>query len=189
MPYLVLALLLVISGHSTAEERNFVLHPALGTYTLLIQSKDRVGHRLSILDRTGTKIQDLDVESTINLRESISVIDVDGDGYKDLVIAKGYAAGPFALTSLYRFNPQTRLFEEDQSFPGEDFPTPAPKRGCIYLESRLPGGKSIYYYEITEWCLSRATDQWVAGTSCSSQHSCYKRLASYRRAWHKKQSD
>lgn len=184
-PCVFIALLTIVSAQTIAAEVKLVVHPRLGTYALVVEREDPPRLSISVFDRANAKTQEFEVESTLKARDAIRDIDVDGDGYKDLVIAHSYGAGPFASTSLYRFNVNTGRFKEDDSFPGEGFPTPSRKRACFYLESRLPPGP-MFNYEITEWCLSRTTDQWVESTSCNMKRPCFKRLENYMRTWHKK---
>jgi hypothetical protein len=182
---LILGLLVITSSQGTTAELKFPLHRASGSYAHVAKRADNRAFLITVFDRTNTKLQEFYVESTLEARNAISVMDVDGDGYQDLVIAHGYGAGPFAHTSLYRFSVSSGQFKEDKSFPGEDFPTPAPRVGCIYLSSRLPPGP-MYQYETTEWCLSRVDDHWTVRASCNHKHKCFRRLDGYMRSWHKK---
>lgn len=190
-----------ISRNTSQTTKYAVVNPTLGKYRFVISPRGCREYRsyhgqtynLSISDENGKSVQDIDIRSSTKPDGVFWFIDIDGDGYKDLNINRGYGAGPFPDTALYRFNKEKGLFEEDNQFPaGEGSATPAEEPGCVYIEQRRHAGPVIGYdYLITKWCLSRETNTWSEGETCSLAHNkeCFQRIDNYKKAWDKKRRD
>lgn len=184
----------LVGRNAPTLEKYSVINPALGKYKIEVKRSGCVEYRsfkkqvyaITISDQSEKLIQKIEVHSSSSLAHLLSIIDMDGDGYKDFSISLGYGAGPFAFTSVYRFNKDKNQFEEDKNYPGGNA-TPSENAGCVYIEERMSMGNAQYDYEVTEWCFSPATNEWSAGKTCSllSDKECYEHIGRYQKDWRK----
>ncbi len=186
-------------------EKNFlrkifraVVNRKLGAFQFVLESKGcheyRAYHHqtydLHVRNEKGQAIQRIEISSSTSPEKSFWFVDMDSDGYQDIVVSGGYGAGPFPNISLYRFNREGGFFQEDSEFPGgEAWATPAEDRGCVYVEERQPTGAG-YDYVVTRWCLSPNTGTWAERQSCSARNDkeCFDQIANYSKEWYKKHS-
>jgi hypothetical protein len=135
----------------------------------------------------------------MQLQNLVRLIDVDQDGFTDLVFLISRGGEPFFTTTVYRYNRDSSQFVLDDDFPGESEPVPAQDKGCVFTQARHSGGYAIYYYEITKWCEQRGPDAgWKLTSSCDSHtkrsctdcgqavtESCYRKRETELRKWQK----
>lgn len=176
-------------------EKYSVINPAIGKYKFEVKRSGCVEYRphhnqvyaMTISDPSEKQIQAIEIQSSSPQGWLLSIADLDGDSYKDFSLNLGYGAGPFPFTSIYRFNKNKNLFEEDKNYPGGNS-TPSENAGCVYIEERQstgePGG---YDYQITEWCLSPDTNEWSEEKTCTllNDKECYEHIERYRKDWYK----
>lgn len=167
-----------------------IVHPNIGKFKFVERFDNNLGqYVLSIYSAKGKLVQKTVLDSTLSPGYNhaiVSIYDVDGDGYMDIVTNDGYGAGPFASTSLFRFNKDVKLFERDERFQGYNFPVPAPTAGCVYLEERV---SPVDGNMITEWCLGSDRHEWKAVKRCmsSTDRECYEQLDKYQFNWFREQ--
>lgn len=189
---ILLSLLVRPVGADTATKhtRHAVIHPALGKFKFIGNvDSESGGYLLKVFSPRKTLLQTLHID-TVGSSQSydsdpVIIYDVDGDGYKDLVMIDGYGAGPYPSTSLYRYDKASRRFSRDATFPGYNIPTPSQTVGCIYLDERVSSQEG---YMFTEWCLSSRVGKWIKGRQCAtvSKPACYEEIRHYDLNWHRK---
>jgi hypothetical protein len=148
-------------------------------YRLNISSDEGDEISVKVFDRNGQERQSIPVKTEekaeVDLKDLVQQIDVDQDGYIDLVFLVDRGREPFFNTKVYRYNKDSSLFVEDTKFPDESEPIPTSKKGCIYSQVRHAGGYGDYYYEITKWCEVNDKDVgWKLISSCDdhTKKSC-----------------
>ena len=181
--------------------KHFQVGKNIGEFTLEIESKriqaDKANsYSLFIFDSDGKMAQSIDIQSRELPENLVSIFDVDGDGYNDLIVITDYSDSPFPDAALYRFISSKAKFELDNSYPG-GYPTPAEKKGCFYKDDRHAGGYADFYYEISEWCWSKEKGSWAELMTCDSHTkkncpdctqpvtlACYKKIEAYQKKWY-----
>lgn len=188
-----------LSGRNATQTVHYeVINSTLGRWQFFLETIGCHEYRryhsqryeLVIRDQTGQSTQHIQVESSSLPKDVLSFVDMDGDSHRDMVINRGYGAGPFPNVQLYRYNSNTRLFERDADFPvGEVSITPSEERGCVYVEERQPTGAG-YDYTATRWCFKPQDGRWSERERCSAQEDkeCFDQISEYVRKWHEKQA-
>ena len=179
---------LPVLAAKTKHTQYAVIHPSLGKFRFSGRmDEDPDYYQLRIHSSRRRLIQEIRFQSNITSLgydfSPVSIYDVDGDGYKDIVIIAGYGAGPNPSTSLFRYNKDNSRFELDEHFPGYNTPIPSEKVGCVYLDERISSRDG---YEYTEWCTSPGTAKWTESRRCSqaTNPACYNKIHDYEFNWH-----
>jgi len=180
-----------VSKDTHPMDKYSVINPNLSKYKFDIHRSGCVqylsyppqAYDITISAPSGIQSQKLTIQSSATQDQLLSIVDMDGDGSKDLYLNRGYGAGPFPFTSVYIFNPDAKQFEEDKAFP--QGATPGEILGCVYVEERMSEGPANYDYWITEWCRDKETKGWKRGKACSMKNDkeCYTKLDNYKNDW------
>jgi hypothetical protein len=90
----------------------------------------------------------------------LEFMDLDDDGYKDIVIYSPYysRSGPIPSGEVWIFNPENSQFDENHDFSGEGEVEKAKQRGCVMVTNRAPDN---YNYLTDFWCFDKKSKKWV----------------------------
>jgi len=89
---------------------------------------------------------------------SFQFIDVNGDGYKDLLLydaCVGYAgcAGPSIAADVYLYIPNLKRFAQSKTLSGRGEIQPSSKKGCVIVNFK----SGMQGYTDEEWCFNLST--------------------------------
>jgi len=155
--------LVALPGLAASPESSWraVINPSVGAYVLERRPGTSEATGTSEVtvtrERDGKRMRSLNVE--ISDQGWIDFVDLDGDGYKDLVVyPPGYGAGPLPSGDPYVFDPKTGEFESAQFVGGGLISVSRPK-GCVHVTNRMSSTVRPNYIT-ARWCFDRQSRTW-----------------------------
>ena len=114
------------------------------TETKCPASEPNIDTEIIIFDSKGEIIQRLPVNFLLfRCGGGVSFVDLNDDGYADLLIFNFTTVGPYTNADVYIFDPEQRKFKQSQELSGGGNYQKQRQKGCVLVEMKPPADDYI----------------------------------------------
>jgi hypothetical protein len=137
--------------NSNVGELRFVLHNLEDHPYSFGRNKAEV----LISDLDGHLIQDIPIEIEFS-QPRFEFFDVNDDGYHDLLVYTGSAAGSIELANVFLFIPKLKKFVVSKTLSNRGLITKSKSHACVDVSF----DQNVYGLSVEEWCFKIETGRW-----------------------------